>query len=362
MVDPEVPVLTKGWRQSFLKRHANELKVATPHRLESVRAKVSGAELTTFFNLVKNTHQEYGFAPEFISNFDETMVQVTKHQQKAVVPASCRDIYVIDDTAPFHMTVGTTIWADGTSTKPLVILPLKIFPPEVDADLAHSFAWSGQESGWITMDSFEQFIEKVFLPDLQRRRRAEGKPDAPALLYVDGHSSRANPKVLRLLREANVTVITFVAHASHLLQPLDRWLFLQFKSHLQQLSSKIRNLSRPEQRLAMLQAVESSMHNSMKPTNILKSFRRAGLWPIDPEQVFHPATDSPPEPRRRRSRKSFNINGIVLTAEEIVAGLEEEKRAIESAKKRAEKKKKPKSHDHNHTTTQVDEEMQPKEP
>ena len=44
----------------------------------------------------------------------------------------------------------------------------------------------------------------------------------------------------------------------------------------------------------MLQAVESSMHNSMKPTNILKSFRRAGLWPIDPEQAFHPATDSSP--------------------------------------------------------------------
>ncbi|MBY0308971.1 MAG: hypothetical protein K2Q09_09540 [Phycisphaerales bacterium] len=202
-----------------------------------MRAKVSGAELTTFFNLVKNTNEEYLLQP---------LSAILKK-----------------------------LWSMRQAPK-------------------------------------KGCGEKVFLPDLQRRRRAEEKPDAPALLYVDGHSSRANPKVLRLLREANVS------------------------NHL------------------CYSCISS-------PPPLDKSFSRAGLRPIDPEQVFHPATDSLPEPRRRRSRKSFNINGIVLTSEEVVAGLEEEKQAIKSAKKRAEKKNKPQSHDQNHTATQVDEEMQPNE-
>lgn len=171
------------------------------------------------------------------------------------------------------------------------------------------------------------------------RRLAVEKPNAPALLYVDGHSSRRNPDTLAALAAANVTVITFVAHASHLLQPLDRWLFLMFKNGLNKLGSKIRDAPRPDQRLTMLREVESAMHNASTPSNVRKSFARAGLWPIDPSQVFTPQ-HSPEVPQRpKRNRKSVKINGQVLTGEDIIGQLREEKQRKKPEKESSKRKK-----------------------
>jgi len=44
---------------------------------------------------------------------------------------------------------------------------------------------------------------------------------APAVLVVDGHSSRYNPSTLRYLRRNFIHLLVIPAHSSHILQPLD---------------------------------------------------------------------------------------------------------------------------------------------
>jgi len=334
---------TTGWRHSFQKRFQSNIKTVTPRVLEPERAAVTKHSIDEFFCLVQDMYSEHKYDPLFISNFDESMVQVLQDRSKVVIPASCREGYVIDVTAPFHMTIGCCIFADGTSFKPLVILPLTNFPKNVPDEMVNAYAWSGQDAGWITAEIFNSYIQKVYIPELNKKRAAEKKPDARALLFVDGHSSRRDPATLELLRAANVDVITFVAHASHLLQPLDRWLFLLFKSQLSTLRRSLRNASRPDQRLAMLDAVQRAIHNATMPQDIIKSFSLSGLYPFNPDAVFPvdnatPDTSNAPTSKKRH-RNSVNINNTVLTSDEILRELYEEKSRKE-AKRAAKKQKK----------------------
>jgi len=103
---------------------------------------------------------------------------------------------------------------------PTLILPLKHFPEDCIA-LAHRYHWSGQEEGWITEQIFRDWVIKVFIPHVQNRRQLRNLPEQPALLWLDGHSSRGSPEALQALIDANIITATIPAHTSHILQPLD---------------------------------------------------------------------------------------------------------------------------------------------
>lgn len=338
--------LGDGWYRSFMIRHKDKLKARAAHILEPERALVNGDQIKAHFDLIKSEMEKFKFEPWAIANFDETMVQALKDRSKLVIPASCRHYYTVEQDAPFHMTIGQCIFANGDSMKPLVIVPLKTFPQEVimsEPDIIQSFDWSGQDSGWITAEIFKEWVQKSFIPEIKMRRLAREKPDEPVLLFVDGHSSRADPDTIKMLMEANVVVIVFPAHASHLLQPLDCWMYMQFKQQLGSLRSITSNCPRPEQRLTMLRAVRTALRVATEPHHVTKSFKRAGIYPFNPEEVFHPVVPAPTEGdnKKKRSRSGININARVLTSQELILELEKKKQGSPAKNTtRANKKKK----------------------
>ena len=52
----------------------------------------------------------------------------------------------------------------------------------------------------------------------------------PGLLFLDGHPSRLVPEGMKLLKAANITVVTFISHSTHIFQPLDRIINNVFKN------------------------------------------------------------------------------------------------------------------------------------
>ncbi len=44
--------------------------------------------------------------------------------------------------------------------------------------------------------------------------------DKHAVLVVDGHTSRYDPEMFRILREADIDLLIILSHSSHVLQPL----------------------------------------------------------------------------------------------------------------------------------------------
>lgn len=98
-----------------------------------------------------------------------------------------------------HITLGACVFADGDSLQPLLVLPQKEFPVGPNDALIDEFHWNGQEAGWMSTDIFEKWIEKVFIPAIQQRRRADQLESKKALLITDGHASRKSPKTIDLL-------------------------------------------------------------------------------------------------------------------------------------------------------------------
>ena len=66
---------------------------------------------------------------------------------------------------PEHITLIQTIWANGDSEKPSVILPkLKNLPSNIPDYLFELLNFSGSTKGWINSIIFSLYMEKIFIP------------------------------------------------------------------------------------------------------------------------------------------------------------------------------------------------------
>ena len=182
-----------------------------------------------------------------------------------------------------HITLGATIFADNTSGRPFLIIPAKNLPPTLAGDVLDWTAVAGQEAGWITAELFREWVAKMFIPEIQRRRRILGRPTARALLLCDGHASRGDVKALELLRENYIDLSTPVSHSSHLCQALDLSFFLHFKSQLSGLKWTVANTSSPEYRLTICRAACKAYYGASFPEYIKRSWEFSGIWPFNPE-------------------------------------------------------------------------------
>ena len=319
--------LTSGWRHSFVKRHAEELKVQSPRLLEPERAAVTPEELNSFFFQTLNPLRlERKYDPSLVANFDETMLQILKDKTQCLIPSSQRHAFVIQEDAPFNITFAMTIFADGTDCKPLLILPQLEFPQGLPIELIHFCSWSGQSAGWISAEIWADWVKKTFIPEISNRRQKLGDLAAPALLLVDGHSTRGHLVTLELLRQNNVDVVTFVAHASHLLQPLDLWVYMQFKSSLRGVRASMRQATRTEKRKVMIQACERAYRIATTPSIIIRSWELSGIHPWNPAIVLGesdiPERNPPATTPARTPRRSYiSINNRVLSSPEVAEEL-----------------------------------------
>ena len=90
--------------------------------------------------------------PSLIANFDETMIQPFARTPVKVVRFANQSASVVQqsDGLP-HITLGVTIFADGTHLDHLLIYPNKFVPQEVrGANAAYFQGYSivGQDNGW----------------------------------------------------------------------------------------------------------------------------------------------------------------------------------------------------------------------
>ena len=353
LLDRASTPLTKGYLKSFIKRTEDSdeaLRSTTPRYVDNLRAEVQREDLTQFFELVVSQTDLRKYHPKLIANLDETFFEVKADKSKVLVPSRLKQAFTIDEQALFHLTIVVTIFADGTTMDPSLIFPLKQFPAELETEptLIDSFSYAGQSSGWIDKPIFADIVKKTLIPEFEQRRRSLGPgfENQWGILYVDGHTSREQPEVLEILREHKIDVISFVAHASHLLQPLDLWVFLMLKKALESSRAQF-SASRPEQRMQMLRELEKALALACMKSNILKSFQLSGIYPVKPSAVLADQFGSAPKQEEAASsdkpkRNYININGKLLTASEIVEALRarDKIKADKEAKKRSREEKK----------------------
>lgn len=214
-----------------------------------------------------------------------------KSRAKVIVPREWDEApAMVPEWRSKHITLIMTVSADGEHVTPCVILPeIQNLPANLQP-LQDRFAWTSTDSGWINDTTFENWVETIFIPDVNLKRLAYGKPDAPVLLWVDGHGSRSSTKAQDLLLAAGVTMVVIPSHTSHILQPLDCGVFRVFKTKLSALFRCPSPPTLPNTRQSLMEAAARAYHFARAYWIVQSAFQRTGLCPWNPSVVFDDPT------------------------------------------------------------------------
>lgn len=315
---------SSNWVFGFIKRH-DEIKSMSSEPISSARAYASSPEnVKSFFRVYEKLFDNINRHPSMIMNFDETMIQLEGGKRKVMVSKEAKRAFVVTEKQNFHVTLGISIFADGTHACPLIIFPLKTLPKEMTQDTLSEYDiynWAGQDNGWIDSNIFSgHFTQNIIAEFKQRRQKLPENYSDRGLIVVDGHSTRANPGLMKTLQDNNIDLIVLPAHTSHFLQPCDNMVLAEFKKSMRNYRRRLKwgdGISKT--RLQLLRSVDASLHKCMYRQVVKKSWEKTGLYPIC---MSIPLGELPGETPNiiapRKKRKRIDINGKVLTSKDAI--------------------------------------------
>jgi hypothetical protein len=327
-IQAQFKTVSPSWAREWV-RKSKSLKLVKPRLVEASRSEgCKKSIIEDWFSTWKNSVESCEIYPSMLANFDETMIQPHTNTKVKVVGFKDTNATVVATEPELpHITLGVTIFADGTHSDHLLIYPSKFVPQEVrgenSANYVH-FSIAGQDSGWITKELFAEHCRKTLIPTfLERRARLEklGVPHAVGVLLVDGHTSRLNSNLMEELRQHNIMMPVLPSHASHVLQPLDLAVFGAFKVAISKGDSSLRQCTLPERRSCLMLKAMKALHLALSPDIILRSWRLSGLHPFDPTTPLkHPCIlfkdeDQPMkiDSVAKGHGERYNISGKVIT-------------------------------------------------
>ena len=138
------------------------------------------------------------------------------------------------------------------------------------SDVVRGFHWAYQ-----FIHPIACYIETIFIPSVQSRRRQFELYDRWALLLVDWHSSRANPDLMQLCLESGIQVRSFVSHSSHMCQVLDRGIFRAFKTSITSMKSRKSYKKPVEWRREMMGHAVTAMRIAAAPGTVCRAWQES---------------------------------------------------------------------------------------
>ena len=222
---------------------------------------------------------------------DETWISPKGKKPHVLIPRDWKTAPVIRESDKIlHVTMIFCASADGLHIRPTAILPeIKNMPQ--DAVFARNwFHFSSSTTGWINETIYSEWVTKVFIPYVDCKRVTLGQPAAPALLLLDGHSTRSSEIAKAALSAANVAVLVIPSHTSLVLQPLDRGVNRSFKHHLLSHVTYDRAAGVAGQRQMLVRAAVKAAAAALNEITIVDCFQRAGIVPWNKELIIRDPT------------------------------------------------------------------------
>ncbi|KAH7818816.1 putative DDE superfamily endonuclease [Monocercomonoides exilis] len=235
-------------------------------------------DLNLWNNELHVLSDENNYSKELIFNVDNSSLRI---------PTSTRGVvaYPADERAGFkktaermqNATLVAGIAADGFSLPSVVLWKSANLPKELETQLTLSLDIWPNTNSWMDITAFKKYVLTVLLPDIIDRRKRILKESHRFLLLLDSHSSRADPTVWRQFKEAEIDVVTFVPHTTHISQRLDRGVFAVLKSELSNNYSSPSSTSSSSKRTAVADVLPQALHTAFIPSVIKKAFINSGV-------------------------------------------------------------------------------------
>nr|XP_049693639.1 uncharacterized protein LOC126054037 [Helicoverpa armigera] len=278
----------KKWYNGFLARHP-EVSKRVPQSLTTCRAIVSENNIRSWFSKIRqyfvdNKLIELLQDPKRIFNCDESGFYLSPQEKQVLVRKGSKKVYnrTVNDEKEC-LTVLLTVAADGAIPPPLIMFPYKRYVPSyITANMPKGWGMGHSDSGWMTSETFYEYITNVFHPWLK-----EKGIQMPVVLFLDGHSSHININLSEYCKEHEIILIAFYPNATHRLQPLDVGVFYPLKNCWRNdvREWRMANSGKKMQRSDFPIILHKSINATLSPAIIAKAFQTCGLYPFNEDAI-----------------------------------------------------------------------------
>ena len=165
--------------------------------------------------------------------------------------------------------------ATGHFIPPMLIFKRKRLADSLKIDAPNGTVFAGTDSGWVDTDVFLQWLHHFI-------SCVKSSPQSKHLLLLDGHTCHSkNLEAIKLARQNNVVMLSFPAHTTHRLQPLDVTFFKSLKSWYNiEIEHYLRcSQGKPVGVHLVSSLVGRSFVKAATMETAVNGFRKTGLWP-----------------------------------------------------------------------------------
>lgn len=268
----------RHWYDAFMTRHPlSERKAQT---LTPSRAAVTLEDLRHWFTIQRaylTKKQMLDIPAKRKFNLDETMVLFVPRIPKVLVTTGSKAVYrkVTNDDKE-GVTMLFNLNAEGDLVPTMIVFAYKCVPYSVSQSVPQDWAIGKSDSGWMTGETFFEYIANVFEPWLTRIGIQR-----PVLLFIDGHKSHLTLAVAEFCVAHQIELIALHPNSTHIMQPLDFGFFKPFKQSYEKENSAWRLTNQRKMRNEDIGTIAKNAVDSMDLKSIMASeFKATGLHPF----------------------------------------------------------------------------------
>ena len=268
-------------------RHHQDVQAVLAPVMEDKRYDCSREAIDDYFEQLSSLANDKPAC--LICNLDEMgyLESQDRRKQVCIVPAGVdpKTVRVPIDRQKRRMTILQCVFADGTKLKPAVIVPRKTGEREL-LDLGivpeHCLLYY-QENGFMTSDIFMDWADAVLFPEYVKRLDNVSSLNSEydlgleddqirGLVIMDGLKQHFTDYFEDECFVNCIDILDLPSHSSDQTQPCDLCLFAACKNLMPGVSS-----DGQQNQTKDISKLVSAMHSACSPSNIRKSFKRAGL-------------------------------------------------------------------------------------
>ncbi|KAJ5742297.1 transcriptional regulator family: Centromere protein B DNA-binding region [Penicillium manginii] len=278
---PRSPV-SHMWAYRFIERLPPHKKLA-PVRQKVKDVKRIGAEeagvLELWYNNLARVTKT--LPPHLVFNFDECGFQPGKGKPQNVISGTEYRSDLPEAEHSENITALECIAADGSSIPPLYIFKGSTFQEDwfyASEQLPEGTITSVSKNGWINDD-----LALEWLNHFQKHTIDRVRPGEKRLLLFDGHGSHKTEEFITRCLNWDIIPFCFLAHSTHICQPLDGKPFLALKQHFKKENNELSFWGRePAGKSEFLRVITNVRRDAWGSRRILRDgFKERGIYPTD---------------------------------------------------------------------------------
>ncbi|XP_044754185.1 uncharacterized protein LOC123320469 [Coccinella septempunctata] len=277
----------RHWYEGFLRRHPEITRRMTQNLVHS-RATLTEVQIRNWFKELEqyfhdNNLTEILYDPRRIYNADESAFFLCPKGKKVLAMKGCRTVY--NHTANDEKECITTLItgnAAGDLPPPMVMFAYERIPQSIVALMPDKWGLGKSESGWMTGESFFEYVSNIFHPWLIRNNIP-----LPVIFYVDGHKSHLTMHLSNFCSDNGIILISLFPNATHMLQPMDVGVFHPLKNGWKNAVARFRveNNKQKIRKENFAPLLATTIKEVLNVRILQNAFRTCGLFPFNANAI-----------------------------------------------------------------------------